>query len=350
MADTALNLLVQALRQPGERRLWIVDENIPPELLPPQPHTQVIGNRFDLIRTMREQGWSAELSDFDLSQWPASCLDQIFYRVSKEKAVVHHLINEAARLLRPDGELLLIGDKGEGIKTYARKAQQRLGGARDEQKQGSIWRVSLTAGQVSDAPLDDQDYHQLREIQPSESESYLTKPGLFGWNKVDRGSAFLVDNLAAMTGQPLPLEGRILDLGCGFGYLALNACATSAEVTCTDNNAAALIACRANLTAQHFTRADILASDAGDSVEGRFDFILCNPPFHAGFGVEGDLTDRFLKQASRLLDSRGTACFVVNQHIPLERKAKALFARIHCHADNGHFKLVQLKEPVHKPR
>ncbi|WP_432697483.1 methyltransferase [Marinobacterium sp. YM272] len=350
MADTALNLLVEELRQPDGRRLWIVDENIPPQLLPPQPNTQVIGNRFDLIRAMRQQGWNAELSDFDLSQWPASSLEKLIYRVSKEKAVVHHLINEAARVLRPDGELILIGDKGEGIKTYARKAQQRLGGSKEEQKQGSVWRVTVSLGEADSALLDDQDYPLLRDFQPADAELYLTKPGLFGWNKIDRGSAFLVENLAAMTGQALPLEGRILDLGCGFGYLALNACATSAALTCTDNNAAALIACRANLNARQFTQAEVIASDAGDSLEGTFDIILCNPPFHAGFGVEGDLTDRFLRQARRLLDSNGTACFVVNQHIPLERKARGLFARIHCHADNGHFKLVQLKEPVNKPQ
>lgn len=345
MTDIALNLLVQELRQPAERRLWVVDENIPPQLLAPQTGTQVVGNRFDLIRAMRKQGWSAELSDFDLGQWPETSLDQIIYRVSKEKAVVHHLINEAARLLRPNGELILIGDKGEGIKTYARKAQQRLGGGKAEQKQGSVWRCCLTLAQPADEALDDQSYTQLRELELKEAGHYLSKPGLFGWNKVDRGSAFLVENLAEMLGHPLPLDGRVLDLGCGFGYLSLNACATSAELTCTDNNAAALIACRANLQARDYARAQVVASDAGDTLEQHFDTILCNPPFHAGFGVEGDLTDRFLQQTRRLLAPDGTACFVVNQHIPLERKAQGLFAQIHCHADNGHFKLIQLRKP-----
>lgn len=345
MTDTALNLLVQELRQPAERRLWIVDENIPPQLLAPQQGTQVVGNRFDLIRAMREQGWSAELSDFDLSQWPEACLEQIVYRVSKEKAVVHHLINEAARLLRPEGELILIGDKGEGIKTYARKAQQCLGGDKAEQKQGSVWHCSLSLGKPADEPLDDQNYTQMRELDLKDAGQYLSKPGLFGWNKVDRGSAFLIANLAEMLGRSLPLQGSILDLGCGFGYLSLNACATSAKLTCTDNNAAALIACRANLQARGYTQAQVVASDAGDTLTDQFETILCNPPFHAGFGVEGDLTDRFLQQTRRLLAPQGTACFVVNQHIPLERKARGLFAQIHCHADNGHFKLIQLSKP-----
>ncbi|SEG80476.1 class I SAM-dependent methyltransferase [Marinobacterium lutimaris] len=345
MTDTALNLLVNELRQPAERRLWIVDENIPPQLLAPQTGTQVVGNRFDLIRAMREQGWNAELSDFDLGKLPDASIEQIIYRVSKEKAVVHHLINEAARLLGPNGKLILIGDKGEGIKTYARKAQQRLGGAKAEQKQGSVWRCELSVAQPADAPLDDQNYAQMRELDLKDAGQYLSKPGLFGWNKIDRGSAFLVENLAEMLDRPLPVEGSILDLGCGFGYLALNACAISAELTCTDNNAAALIACRANLEARGYTHAQVVASDAGDTLQQRFDTILCNPPFHAGFGVEGDLTDRFLQQTQRLLTPNGTACFVVNLHIPLERKAQGLFAQIHCHADNGHFKLIQLSKP-----
>ncbi|KEA64907.1 Ribosomal RNA small subunit methyltransferase [Marinobacterium lacunae] len=345
MADQALSLLSQDLRRPGERTLWIADENIPSDLCAPVSDVEVVGNRYDLIQALRAQGWPAEFSDFDLRARNDASLDRIVYRISKEKPVVHHLINEAARLLKPGGELILIGDKSEGIKTYSRKAQQCLGGHRDERKEGSIWRISLSRGQNNPEWLDDQDYRQLRPMTLDDGAPYLTKPGLYGWNKVDRGSAFLIEQLPAMTGHSLPLQSRVLDLGCGFGYLALNACATDAQLTCTDNNAAALQACRANLEQRGFN-ASVIASNAGTGLQPGFDIILCNPPFHAGFGIEGDLTDRFLAQAQRLLAPGGIACFVVNLHIPLERKASGRFAQIRCHADNGHFKLIQLSQAL----
>jgi len=345
MADHALNLLVQELCRPGARGLWLVDENIPADPCPPQAGLAVVGNRFDLIQALQQRGWTAEFSDFELEPRPDASLQRIVYRVSKEKPVVHHLINQAARLLEPDGELILIGDKSEGIKTYSRKAQQRLGGDRQERKEGSIWRALLTRGRAVGEPLDDQEYRRLRPLTLDQGEPYLTKPGLYGWNKIDRGSAFLLEQLPAMLGTELPLRGRVLDLGCGFGYLALNACDADTLLTCTDNNAAALLACRENL-AQRGLHGKVVAGDAGLGLSPGFDTILCNPPFHAGFGIEGDLTDRFLEQTRRLLAPGGNACFVVNLHIPLERKAAGRFARIRCHADNGHFKLIHLSHPL----
>lgn len=347
MADTALSLLRQELLLPGSNRLWIVDENIPADLCSPQSDLKVVGNRFDLILSLKQQGWSAEFSDFDLARIPDVSLERIIYRVSKEKPVVHHLINESARLLEPGAELVLIGDKSEGIKTYSRKAEQRLGGTREERKEGSVWRAVMTKGGTTGEPLEDQNYRDLRALGLDGGETYLTKPGLYGWNKIDRGSAFLIEQLPVMLGTELPLRGPVLDLGCGFGYLALNACDGETRLTCTDNNAAALLACEANLV-QRGLQGSVIASDAGRELEPGFDTILCNPPFHAGFSVEGDLTERFLEQAARLLAPNGSACFVVNLHIPLERKAASLFAQIDCHADNGHFKLIRLSQPLNR--
>ncbi|MBP0049760.1 class I SAM-dependent methyltransferase [Marinobacterium sp. AK62] len=326
--------------------LWLVDENIQLSSAPNAAVT-VVGNRFDVIERLEQQGWQARFGDFELSDFANEQFDCILYRVSKEKPVVHYLIQEARRLLAPQGCLVLLGDKGEGIRTYARKAASCLGGERQEQKLGKdSWCAHITPGpRAGDCP-EHQNYPELRPACEDDTRVYWSKPGLFGWNKVDRGSAFLIERLPEMLGQSLPLAGRMLDLGAGFGYLSLNAAGPDTRLTCTDNNAAALLACRFNLQ-QAGLEGRVVAADAADRVEGPFDVILCNPPFHSGFAVDGDLTDRFLSAAARLLDRNGTACFVVNQHIPLERKAAPLFKDIQLHADNGHFKLVRLRQPIH---
>lgn len=334
------------LRTTAGNTLWLVDENIQLDV-PANPAIEVVGNRLDVIERLQQRGWQAHFSDFDLSMYADAGFDHIVYRVSKEKPVVHYLIGEARRLLRIGGSLTLLGDKGEGIRTYARKAESCLGGDRQEQKLGKdSWSADITRAAEDGECPDHQRYTELRPACEDDSRQYWSKPGLFGWNKIDRGSALLIEHLPAMLDTPLPLQGKVLDLGCGFGYLALNVAGTATKLVCSDNNAAALRACRYNLDRAGLEQAEVIAANAGDRLHPGFDVLVCNPPFHSGFSIDGDLTDRFLEAARRLLAVNGTACFVVNQHIPLERKAASLFRDIHTCLDSGQFKLVRLRKPI----
>lgn len=343
LLTTELNRL---LRSAAGNTLWLVDENIQLDT-PANASVRVVGNRLDVIERLQQRGWQTSFSDFDLSALPNAGFDQILYRVSKEKPVVHYLIGEARRLLRPAGTLVLLGDKGEGIRTYAKKAEACLGGSRREQKLGKdSWYAEISPGPEGGDCPEHQHYTELRPVCEDAQRQYWSKPGLFGWNKIDRGSALLIEHLPAMLESELPLQGSVLDLGCGFGYLALNVADASTRLVCSDNNAAALHACRYNLERAGLEHAKVIAANAGDRLQPGFDTLICNPPFHSGFSVDGDLTDRFLEAARQLLAVNGTACFVVNQHIPLERKAAGLFAEVHTHLDSGQFKLVRLRKPI----
>lgn len=346
--DPASSLLFRTLQSSPANSLWLVDENISQPFPAALSHIEAITNRFDLFQHMQQSGWNSRFSDFDFSHLPRHSLSRIVLRIPKEKPLVHYLINQAAKLLKDQGELVLIGDKSEGIRSYSKHARERLGGQLSETKiNAGLWFASITLDtQVSGPDLDEQQYTQLRELSDKNGFSFISKPGLYGWQKVDQGSAFLCSALATLLDQPLPLSGRILDLGCGFGYLSLCSVSQDAQLTCTDNNAAALLACQANIDKQGI-QAEVIASDAGDTLQGPYDTILCNPPFHTGFATNSDLTSRFVAAAARLLSDQGTACFVVNKHIALEHKAGPHFGKIRIHADNGHFKLIHLSQPRH---
>lgn len=344
--DAATSALYQQLAGITQPALWLADENTTSPLPPPNHAVQVVTNRHDLAIALQQGGWLCSFSDFDLSCFTDGQFHTLVYRISKEKPLVHHIINQSFRLLRENGTLLLIGDKNEGIKTFARKAAQHLGGTLQERKlAGNLWQCTLTRADNSfgKTPLDDQRYPDLRQMT-ADDISFISKPGLYGWQKIDQGSAYLVEQLPAMLNRPLPLQGNLLDLGCGFGYLTLATAGPDTRIICTDNNAAALLACQANLDLAGLQGA-VIASDAGDCLTEQVDILLCNPPFHAGFSTSGDLTDKFLAAAARLLNPEGIACFVVNLHIPLERKAQKWFDRIDHHSDNGHFKLITLRKP-----
>ncbi|WP_160153845.1 class I SAM-dependent methyltransferase [Microbulbifer sp. ALW1] len=333
-----LALLSQLLRECDENALWIADENSKALLVDntngnSQPFPgRLISNRWDIVQAAAKIGIRASFNDFDLESAAESTtlevegrFSRILYPVSKEKAAVHHIINCAPDFLQPGGELLLIGSKNSGIKTYAQKAAQRFGASKQLQKHGSdylsISKVQSQTGQR----LDDSDYPLLR---PLESLGGLySKPGLFGWNKIDTGSALLAAHFAE---HHPSTNAQVVDLGCGYGYLSTQLAqqlpkAQAIYIQATDNNAAAIQACQKNFQ-ELGIQGEVVAGDAGSAIEsGSADLLICNPPFHQGFQVEGDLTDRFLKQAARILRPQGIALFVVNEFIPLGKKAQGIF-------------------------
>ncbi|MBN3564888.1 methyltransferase [Aliamphritea spongicola] len=348
MKDFAFDLLRPELIQATGTTLWIADENaLQPELgIAPRTNIIVISNRIDLTDTLSEQGWQCRFTDFDFSGYPDGSIDTLIYRISKEKPIVHHVINQAIRLLKPGGQLFIAGLKNEGIKTYLDKAKKRFDGQLQTAKSDkNTWMGILTRPDDCDTELlDDQDYAQLREIASDANYAYSSKPGVFGWNKIDKGSEFLIEQLPLFMERLKQLPNRVLDLGCGYGYLAMNCASDDCFVTATDNNATALQACQDNFT-QHNINGEVIPANCAEGISERYPMVICNPPFHQGFSVVGDLTDIFLRATRRRLENDGIAAFVVNLHIPLERKASAHFDRVETIADNGSFKLVLLAKP-----
>ena len=342
--------LQQYLRDHEGDGLWVLDENLA-SFAPstPMQNLSLLSNRFDIHTEMSTKGWKIEYSDFDFKSWPDQSLDRIYYRVSKEKPVVHHIINQAARCLKEEGQLILLGAKNEGTKTYFDKARKLLGeGELIKGGKGAFVGILISSGAAMTELLDDKDYDQKRKIAELDGQPLISKPGVFGWDKVDLGSAYLAENLNSVYRRLNSAKPRVLDLGCGYGYLSLRTWQLGAkQIIATDNNAAAVISCRENFR-KWSVDGEVVADNCGLSIDQKFDLVICNPPFHQGFSVDGGLTDRFLSMASKRLASDGQAAFVVNLFIPLERKAKGLFAEIETFSDNGSFKLVRLAKPIQK--
>ena len=346
MLDPAAQwLLKQIHHHESARSLWCGDEHSL-ELLASLEHwptkPALLTNRYDVFSQAQQLGFQTEFNDFDFSDHEDQSLQQVFYRISKEKPLVHHIINEAHRVLAPGGTLFLCGQKNEGIKTYVNKAASLFTAPSNLKKNGSVYSAILERQAGRGQALDDKDYRQARVIFEQDDLRLFSKPGLFGWDKVDRGSEFLVEHLpGALTALAEPPRA-ILDLGCGYGYLALMGRHLPLQRrVLTDNNAAAVQMARLNCR-ENGLDAEVIAADCGDKLQERFDLILCNPPFHQGFSVNDDLTQRFLKATQRLLHPSGIAVFVVNAFIPLERLAAPFFHGTVL-ANNGRFKVLQLR-------
>ena len=319
-------LLAQLLQENPAETLWIADENSKALLMQGFDFSgDLLTNRWDIAKLAEHHTARAYFNDFRFAELERH-YRRIVYPVSKEKAVVHHVINHSASVLGQGAELVLMGGKQSGIKSYATKAAQYFQCNKTLRKHGSDY-VCVNTLQARDSlspPLDDDSYTELRK--PPTLGGLYSKPGLFGWNKIDLGSSLLAEQFVDY---PPPAGARVIDLGCGYGYLSARLAEdVGCHITATDNNAAALLACKKNFQSLAIEGV-VVPSDAGAELQPNIaDYLICNPPFHQGFQIEGDLTDRFLQQGARLLKSGGQALYVVNQFIPLERKAQAYFSNV----------------------
>jgi len=369
MNDLALNLLLEKIisyrenTEEAECNLWVLDENLAPsDITQGAAKSKIpltlICNRFDLQQQLKTNKVTSTFSDFDFNGFEDNSVDRIFYRVSKEKTVVHHIINQAFRVLKPGGTLAIAGYKSEGAKTYIDKASKLFNGATSKSKGGQSSHFAIISkGSTSHGKmLDDKDYTHPRSINiesndcpDKQSICFISKPGQFGWNKADKGSELLIQHLPDVIRKRHTPAETMLDLGCGYGYLSMMAASLEGlemldlqQITATDNNAAAILSCEENLknTGKNY---NVIADNCAHGIRGRFDLVLCNPPFHQGFAVDNDLTRMFLEQAHKRLHAKGDAVFVVNQFIPLERKAQDLFGKITLLAESNGFKVIHCK-------
>jgi len=353
--DIALSMLLSAYRASGispDKTLWVADEQTDIGTLLANFATEkpfLLTHRYDQVRAWRQMKGQGIANDYDFSACPSA--SQIFFRIAKEKALLHYIVNQALIVLPVGDVLWLSGGVNEGAKSLFEKLRDsaflNLDIERGDKKT-LLAKVTKTC-EINEALLDDRDYadwFELRYDDPDETDvlqTFVSKCGIYGWDKLDLGTELLWQMVMAVDAEKNLQPESILDLGCGYGWLIVQAGLQwpEAKLVATDNNVTALMAVQQN--AYRFGLVvDVIAADAGDEIQSSFDLILCNPPFHQGFDVENDLTLHFLKSAARLLAKTGAAFFVVNSFIPLEKKAVGIFKRIELLEDNRKFKVIKL--------
>ena len=149
-----------------------------------------------------------------------------------------------------------------------------------------------------------------------------TDRGVFSHGRLDAGTGVLLRRAPA----PRP-DGRLLDLGCGAGPIALALAIRSpgADVWAVDVNERARNLCAANAVANGIDNLRVAAP--GDVPEGvRFDEIWSNPPIHAGKRALHDLLDVWLPH----LTPGGHAMLVVHKHLGADSLQRWLGAQGWC--------------------
>jgi 16S rRNA G1207 methylase RsmC len=143
--------------------------------------------------------------------------------------------------------------------------------------------------------------------------------GTFSSGRLDKGTAVLL-SLA----DELPQEGRILDLGCGWGPIgiAIAKLASASQVWGVDVNARSVALANQNAKKLQLTNFQAVLSENLPS-DLRFDEIWSNPPIRIGKKALHELLTKYLA----VLTDQGRALLVVQKQLGAESLLKWLAAQ-----------------------
>lgn len=174
--------------------------------------------------------------------------------------------------------------------------------------------------------VDDDDLERLgsspRDVTWQIQDTSITAAsdrGVFSYGRLDRGTAVLFDLVP-----PPPQNGVFLDIGCGWGAVALSLATLSpaAKVFALDVNPRALDLTATN--AQRLGLANVHALQPDDVHTGiTFDLIWSNPPIRVGKAALHAILDTWLHR----LSTNGVAYLVVQKNLGSDSLADWLRGR-----------------------
>jgi 16S rRNA (guanine1207-N2)-methyltransferase len=223
------------------------------------------------------------------------------------KVRIYELIDQAFRMMKVGGRLLLSGNRDRGIESLARRAEAVFENGDCPARKGRrrVYRFEKRSPAPGEDPVDPEGSFEVDDL-PDGPLMFNTLAGTFSWDGFDPGSRILLESVDVRT------TDRILDIGCGCGVLGIvgarRALQGSARMVDVDLRA---VACsRRNIQQNGIENAVAVAGDLLDATDGEppeFDLVLSNPPFHDGRGTGDPLIER----AANVLAPDGRLAMVV---------------------------------------
>ena len=169
-------------------------------------------------------------------------------------------------------------------------------------------------------------------------DGYKLAEGMFAAKGPDKGSLLLSDHFSDR------IRGRVADLGAGWGFLSaslMNASQYISRLDLFEADFESLRAARENLegaaTQMTYNWIDVVF----EFQKAPYDWVIMNPPFHAGRAAEPEIGQRFIEVAASTLVGGGRLLMVANRNLPYEETLERNFRRFELLDEQDGFKVIE---------
>ncbi len=333
-AQGAAAVALARLLAPGE--LWVSD-----------PH--VLALELTAL-TLENNGLQAAriTTLIDLPDEQKASFDAVLIDLPKSRGRLRRWLLLARLALKPGGMLYLAGAKQGGMLSAQQDAEALFG-----RSQTLAYRKGnrLVACRSEAAPTQEPAWMHEPGIAPGswlQFEAALagrrlklfSLPGVFSSDHLDDGTAMLLAHLPALDGE------RLLDLGCGCGPIGiavglLPGKPPALQVELIDSDLEAIACTQRNLQQAGLLRASAYPSDGIPAQKTAvYDWVLTNPPFHAGQQQAYHMALAFIAQSQRALVDGGRLLLVANRFLPYDKAMRQVFSAVHILAQDNRYHLL----------
>ena len=274
---------------------------------------------------------------FDVLQEPDKSCRTVILNLPREKERLVMMLHAISAWMPENARLWLVGENKAGIKSAQRylKKYFRNVSKIDSARHCVLFEASTP---LSEQPFDLDAYATVWPVDiAGQRIEVVSLPGVFAHGRLDQGSRLLLELL-----EKLRPTGKILDFACGSGVIgcALLAGGARADLTLLDVSALALEASGRTLNLNGL-KAALLPSDGLSELEGRYDWIISNPPFHRGVSNDLEIAANFFAEAGTFLTENGRIVIVCNRHLPYASWLQNHFDRVERLDENSEFITIQ---------
>lgn len=264
--------------------------------------------------------------------------DRALIFITKHSGSNKAMIGRAFSMVKEGGDILIEGAKNEGIDSLIR-GLKALGIAPNVEAKSHgkiVWftRIAASVGAIGE--------WEKSDLPSVNNDGYHVRPGIFSAVGIDRGTAFLLENLN------MPIKGVVADFGSGYGVISkeiLDRHATIASMDMYEISALATDCAKQNVTDP---RAHIHWLSVDKAAKAHFDVIISNPPFHLGRKGDPEIGMAFIDAAAKSLRAKGAFYMVANKHLPYEHRLRSRFGNVDIISESPAFKLFKASRPDSK--